>query len=494
MKKTILLAAAAALLLTACKGQAAAPTSSARASAEQSTESASNPASSSESGDNSTSSEETTAGSGKLTTEELITQLDWSQKARYLDEVTGILDQNQIPYMGTWTISMERADLLLEDGTKLVFLKTTDESGNDTGTELMMINDQFNNNGFQEHYLNQYDVTDSEEYYPETATRLLKQEELWKYNQTDLSIARNEIFARHGRRYEDAFLNAVFSRKTWYQPTYSGEEFGAVQDSVLNSNEKKNLSLLIEMEKDREFRKRGEGNYEQPVPVVSGSWIDFDLDGQKEQILYNKQTNDPYSDEMYDLSVGDLKVSGYGESIHQAPYVASLDGKTTQIVIRQDGPSDDPMADIYVYRNGALNQAGILSGDTIQIYKDYITAIAQRDFFQTYQGTLKYRFGNDTLTRVTEDFYEQNKEAVASATIPLYKEKNLPDISVTLNPGDDVVILGSDYKEWVLIQKKETGEQGWLRCGILDDPFTCTLPDGTQDDSWNLFEGLSFYG
>lgn len=492
MKKIILLIAAAALVMTACRGQETAPSSAGSATEGQST--TGNPSASQEQGSDASSSGETTTGSDVLNTETLLAQLDWSRKARDLDEVLAILDRNQVKYTGTWTISRERADLLLEDGTKLIFLATQDDSGNETGTKLMMINDRFNDSGFQEGYLNQYDVTTDEEYYPETAERILKQEELWKYNQTDLSIARNEIFARHGRKYEDAFLNAVFSRKSWYQPTYSGEEFNAIQDSVLNSNEKKNLALLIQMEEEREFRKKSGQTYEQPKPVVSGSWIDFDLDGQKEQIFYSTKENTPYSDQIYDLKIGKAEVRGPGESLHQVPYIASLDGKTTQIVIQQDGPSDDPMADVYVYQGGRLNNAGVIAGDSIQIYKDSITCVAQRDFFQTYQGVLKYQFVDGSILAVEEDFYTQNQEAVATAVIPLYTEKRIPDISVTLNPGDSVMILGSDYKEWVLIQKQETGEQGWLKCGVVDDPYLCTLPDGTQDESWNLFEGLSFYG
>ena len=248
------------------------------------------------------------------------------------------------------------------------------------------------------------------------------------------------------------------------------------------------------MEVEREFRKKSGETYDRPQPVVSGSWIDFDSDGQKEQIFYSTKENTPYSDQIYDLKVGKAEVRGPGESLHLVPYIASMDGRTTQIVIQQDGPSDDPMADVYVYQGGRLNNAGVILGGSIQIYEDSVTCVAQRDFFQTYQGVLKYQFVNNSILAVTEDFYAQDKEATASAVIPLYAEKGIPDISVTLNPGDSVVILGSDYQEWVLIQKKETGEQGWLKCGTEDSPYTCTLPDGTQDESWNLFEGLSFYG
>lgn len=493
MKKRMILIAAAALLLTACRGQDSAPHSAETGAGNQSMavelQTASDHGSTGDS-----SSEETQTDASVLTEQDVIVQLDWNKKPWSLDEVQALLDQNSFTYQGTWTVSMERADLLLDNGTKLLFLRTKDDTGNEKGVELMMINDQFNDNGFQEDYLNQYDVTADEEYYPETATRMLKKEELWRYNQTDLSIARNEIFARHGRTFDNAFLNAVFRRKSWYQPSYDSKSFASIQDQVLNDFEKKNLSLLIQMEQEREFRKKGNVDYEQPLPVVSGSWIDLDQDGEKERITYTVKENAPYSDQIYELSVGDFQIKEGGDTLHQIPYIASLDGTSTQILVCQDGPSDDPMADVYVYRDKKLKKAGIIPGDDIQIYKDYIYCTAQRDFFQTYQGQIKFRFQDGTVTAVPEEFYEQNKDAVASETIPLYSEKNIPDISVTLAPGDKVTILGSDYKEWVLIQKKGTGEKGWLRCGDEDSPYLCTLPDGRQDDSWNLFEGLSFYG
>lgn len=42
-------------------------------------------------------------------------------------------------------------------------------------------------------------------YYPQTASRLLTKEERENMNQTDRSIARNEMFARHGGRLRNRF-------------------------------------------------------------------------------------------------------------------------------------------------------------------------------------------------------------------------------------------------------------------------------------------------
>lgn len=68
-------------------------------------------------------------------------------------------------------------------------------------------------------------------------------------NLTELSIARNEIYARHGRRFADPFLYAVFSRKSWYKPKYDGTEFSGKVDQLFNTYEKENVMLLVEAEK-----------------------------------------------------------------------------------------------------------------------------------------------------------------------------------------------------------------------------------------------------
>lgn len=184
-------------------------------------------------------------------------QLQMDRKTCYLEDVVSLLEDEGLPYKTRYNVSGERLDMTWDDGTRLVFLAITDDMGSPRGIELMMIDGQFNDNGFQENYLNQYDVTIDEEYYPQTANRLLEKEELDRMNQTDLSIARNEIFARHKRRFEDPFLQAVFNRKTWYQPQYTGDEFSALQARLLNSYEKENLKKIIAYEQEKGYRTAG---------------------------------------------------------------------------------------------------------------------------------------------------------------------------------------------------------------------------------------------
>lgn len=109
-----------------------------------------------------------------------------------------------------------------------------------------------------------YDDISSQEYFPETAYEILSSDTLDVMDQTKLSIARNEIYARHGRKFNDEFIKAVFMSKKWYKPLYDAVEFEAIESKVLNPFEKENIKLLIEIEQVNNFRKEAGMNYERP--------------------------------------------------------------------------------------------------------------------------------------------------------------------------------------------------------------------------------------
>lgn len=68
-------------------------------------------------------------------------------------------------------------------------------------------------------------------------------EELEMLTEEQLMKARNEIYARHGYRFENPDLWKHFSNRDWYQPfTYT------VPDSALNEHEVHNRDLILELE------------------------------------------------------------------------------------------------------------------------------------------------------------------------------------------------------------------------------------------------------
>lgn len=83
---------------------------------------------------------------------------------------------------------------------------------------------------------------------PESDTRYYSEDELQALSDYDLYVARNEIFARYGRMFNNEDLNTYFNSKTWYSPTIAPEDFS---DSMLNKYEKANVEAMAKIENDR---------------------------------------------------------------------------------------------------------------------------------------------------------------------------------------------------------------------------------------------------
>jgi len=67
----------------------------------------------------------------------------------------------------------------------------------------------------------------------------------------DLRIARNEIFARHGRMFANQELNDWFNSKEWYRsitPKYTPDEFNKLNPNPLSRLENENIQKIIEYE------------------------------------------------------------------------------------------------------------------------------------------------------------------------------------------------------------------------------------------------------
>ena len=64
-------------------------------------------------------------------------------------------------------------------------------------------------------------------------------------------IARNEIYARHGRLFDDPELQAYFNSCSWYSGYIAPSDF---DESVLNDYERSNLELIVAYEKDMGYR------------------------------------------------------------------------------------------------------------------------------------------------------------------------------------------------------------------------------------------------
>ncbi len=93
---------------------------------------------------------------------------------------------------------------------------------------------------------NYSDSSEENEYVlPDSANRKLKKSDLKGLSKEELRIARNEIYARHGRMFDDKKLQKYFDSQSWYDGTVPASEFS---EDVLSSVEKKNVAFIRQFE------------------------------------------------------------------------------------------------------------------------------------------------------------------------------------------------------------------------------------------------------
>lgn len=88
-------------------------------------------------------------------------------------------------------------------------------------------------------------MADQDYIFPDSDTRLLHDQELIGLTAEELRIARNEILARHGWRFETPSLLEHFQSKSWYRGTVDPDDF---KYDILNGIEQRNIELIKKFE------------------------------------------------------------------------------------------------------------------------------------------------------------------------------------------------------------------------------------------------------
>ncbi|MCG8361842.1 MAG: YARHG domain-containing protein [Pseudanabaenales cyanobacterium] len=76
--------------------------------------------------------------------------------------------------------------------------------------------------------------------------RAITREDLVGKSAFDLTIMRNSIYARHGRKFNRQAIQSYFNSQTWYKAIYSPEEF---PNSLLSQIERNNAAKILEYQR-----------------------------------------------------------------------------------------------------------------------------------------------------------------------------------------------------------------------------------------------------
>ena len=90
-----------------------------------------------------------------------------------------------------------------------------------------------------------YGGYDSSYLIPNSSYSRLTEADLAGYTKEQLKIARNEIYARHGRRFDTEALQNYFNTKSWYSGTIAPSAFS---EDLLSQVEKDNIKLIKKKE------------------------------------------------------------------------------------------------------------------------------------------------------------------------------------------------------------------------------------------------------
>ena len=93
--------------------------------------------------------------------------------------------------------------------------------------------------------------SDSEYLLDDSDSRYLTEDDLAGFTAEQCRLARNEIYARHGRRFSDPALQRYFDSLSWYNGTIEPSDFN---DNVFNSYERANCILIIDYEREHGYR------------------------------------------------------------------------------------------------------------------------------------------------------------------------------------------------------------------------------------------------
>lgn len=87
--------------------------------------------------------------------------------------------------------------------------------------------------------------------FPHSDTELLTRDDLEGLSAEECKLARNEIYARHGRKFKDEALQEHFNSCDWYEGTIDPDDF---QEEDLTEIEIANKDLIVEYEEEMGYR------------------------------------------------------------------------------------------------------------------------------------------------------------------------------------------------------------------------------------------------
>lgn len=308
---------------------------------------------------------------------------------------------------------------------------------------------------------------------PMSNTKLYSKEYLTCFDDNQLWIARNEIYARYGREFENVYLQHYFESCSWYEGVVATDKF---DESILNEYEKSNLKAIKSAEE--EYNKA----HPYPKRFNIGEQLEVDLDGDGKKNTLDFQLKNAEGDRFdykayitidgttFDLGAYDIYLITPEEQYFYITDLADFkDG--LEIAILDYGPSYDLETHFFTY-NGKLEHIGTVSGFPFKEYNGYdgfanpliVTGTIRADLIHTCYAHADWRYDVDNNKLIFQEngYYpmvENSHELYVD--LPVYYEMNEESATSIIKAQQEVFFMATDTKEWIEVKGKD-GTRGYM--------------------------------
>lgn len=315
---------------------------------------------------------------------------------------------------------------------------------------------------------------------PISSIKAIEQRDLVNMTDNQLWIARNEIYARHGKMFDNDYLQSYFNSCSWYSPIVGKNE---ITDEELSETERSNLEQIVAMEA------AWKEQYAYPKEYGVDTEVEEHLLGTEETntIIYRVTEQEDEFEYDYVLCIDgveyDLKDYIYMVSpVTDVFYITNLntvpgditeDDDGLEIAVLDDGPSSDPVTHFFKY-DGELHYIGEISGFPFKeqhngwngfTNQSGVFGTLRSDLIETayLRGYWWYDISNMELVYTDLGWYdyEYYKPHELFMDVPLYTSMDSSADTVLLTRQDEVYFLQSDMEAWILVRGKD-GTEGYI--------------------------------
>ncbi len=353
---------------------------------------------------------------------------------------------------------------------------------------------------------------------PDSDQRYYTENELSGLSEDQLRLARNEIYARHGRIFDAEDLREYFESQSWYQGTVSAADFS---DSVLNDYEKANIQLIQSLEGGADTGsestvRSGSDQICTFIPIDESCSFDLNGDGIAETIsiamtYHISSSGYQYTDEIRLFVNGEMCASIKDASPYDEYCILNIDPSdgTLQVAIPYMLYDDDENGTaLYSYDSSGVHELGTIPGGfydqgswpsiscpgdgTIESYKAL-------SVFETWFTSATWMLTGGELVELVPAVYEpldlfdgRGIDLTVLQSISVTEEEPYYGNRVTLPAGTKVHMTGTNNRDWVSMTS--AGYEGTLYLQLENHYWV--FPAGSEEQVMvtSVFDNMTNFG